>query len=105
MTLGQAKLFNRYILRVLSLFGGQRKPHKRGRFMVGRSLRGRTRSCLIFGLCSLSWCLLAVPSSADVLPGKNDRSVTKIVLDLLNREHLLRRPMDDEISQLSLIHI
>lgn len=42
---------------------------------------------------------LATAVHADVAPGKHDRYVTNAVRSLLDQRHLLRRPLDDEISQ------
>jgi carboxyl-terminal processing protease len=45
-------------------------------------------------------CLLAVrPSSAEPTePGADDRHITRAITYLMNREHLTRHPLDDEIS-------
>ena len=58
------------------------------------SMKASTLLLLIVGLPPVSMSRVF----ADVAPGPNDRFVTTAVTSLLDTRHLLRRPLDDEIS-------
>ena len=61
--------------------------------------------CMVTGLAGVSWLGLQPRLEADscradeLAPGPMDRHIVSAVTKLLNREHLLRRPLNDEASE------